>query len=252
MVTGVIQAYLAKRLPPSPAWRFTLAELAAAALMVECAEADTEFAPEERDVIYAAVREQFGFDAETSQSLIEVAEQRAAEVLHDWLFLEAVKQGFSEGEQRELLERLFGVAIDAERGDLRLHDVTLRLQRCLFAYETSVMKSQASLEGALREVTAIAEQAMPRVHISDHHEFIRLHETQNMLLTAELFLTASLLRKETRSDHFREDYPEPDPTWLKWIVFNRGLEAGHRIEALPWPNYRRQPEHLQQLSEGPA
>jgi hypothetical protein len=41
--------------------------------------------------------------------------------------------------------------------DLSVHDVTLRLQRCLFAYETSVMKSQASLERARREVTAIAE-----------------------------------------------------------------------------------------------
>jgi succinate dehydrogenase/fumarate reductase flavoprotein subunit len=101
-------------------------------------------------------------------------------------------------------------------------------------------------------VTAIAEEAMPRVRISDHHEFIRFQETRNMLLTAELFLTASLLRTETRSDHFREDYPEPDPAWLKWIVFNRGLEAGHRIEALPWPDYRRQPEHLERLSEGPA
>jgi succinate dehydrogenase/fumarate reductase flavoprotein subunit len=152
----------------------------------------------------------------------------------------------------ELRERLFGHPIDAERGDLSLHDVTLRLQRCLFAYETSVMKSQASLERARREVRAIAEEAMPRVRISDHHEFIRFQETQNMLLTAELFLTASLLRTETRSDHFREDYPEPDPAWLQWIVFNRGLEAGHRIEPLPWPDYRRQPEHLQKLSEGPA
>ncbi len=114
------------------------------------------------------------------------------------------------------------------------------------------MKSQASLERARREVTAIAQEAMPRVRISDHHEFIRFQETRNMLLTAELYLTASLLRTETRSDHFREDHPEPDPTWLKWIVFNRGLEAGHRIEALPWPRYRRQPEHLEKLAEGAA
>jgi len=153
---------------------------------------------------------------------------------------------------RELRERLFAQPIDAERGDLCLHDITLRLQRCLFACETCVMKSQASLERARQEMTAIAEQAMPRVRICDPHEFIRFQETRNMLLTADLFLTASLLRTETRSDHFREDYPEPDPTWLQWIVFNRDLEAGHRIEALPWPRYRRQPEHLETLSERPA
>jgi succinate dehydrogenase/fumarate reductase flavoprotein subunit len=152
----------------------------------------------------------------------------------------------------ELRGRLHEHPIDADRGDLSLHDVTLRLQRCLFAYETSVMKSQASLERARREVTAIAEEALPRVRVRDLHEFVRFQETRNMLLTAELFLTASLLRKETRSDHFREDHPEPDPAWLKWIVFNRDLEAGHRIEALPWSDYRRQPEHLETLREAPA
>jgi uncharacterized tellurite resistance protein B-like protein len=125
MIRRDILELLAKRPSPAagPASPFDREQIAAAALMVECAEADTEFAPEERDVIYAAVREQFGFDAETSRSLIEVAEQRAAEVLHDWLFLEAVKQGFTEGEQRELLERLWEVAY----ADGRMHTFEVRL-----------------------------------------------------------------------------------------------------------------------------
>jgi succinate dehydrogenase/fumarate reductase flavoprotein subunit len=63
---------------------------------------------------------------------------------------------------RELRERLFDRAIDAERGDLSLHDVTLRLQRCLFAYETSVMKSKTSLERARREVSSVKEPIVSR------------------------------------------------------------------------------------------
>ena len=73
MLTRVIQAYLAKRLPPSPAWRFTLAELAAAALMVECARIDGEFTPEERGAICRAVQEQLTLDEETAGCLVAVA-----------------------------------------------------------------------------------------------------------------------------------------------------------------------------------
>lgn len=153
---------------------------------------------------------------------------------------------------RELEARLEARPIDAARGDLSLAEITTRLQRTIFSYETSIMKSEASLARARREIAALSEQALPRARIADPHELVRFEETANMLLVADLFLRASLLRTETRSDHFREDFPHADPAWLRRIVFCRELEPGHRIEDLPWQRYRRQPRDLEAPAAPPS
>ena len=96
------------------------------------------------------------------------------------------------------------------------------------------------------EVDGIKENELPRAQIPNYHEFIKFKETENMVLTAELFLKASLLRKESRSDHKREDFSERnDKEWLKWIVFNKNLKEGYRLEELPWGRYRFQPDDLE-------
>ena len=33
--------------------------------------------------------------------------------------------------------------------------------------------------------------------------------------TAEMIVRSALLRRESRGAHYREDYPETDPSWLK-------------------------------------
>ncbi len=111
MVTGVIRAYLAKRLPPNPAWPFKLPELAAAALMVECARIDGEFSEEERDAICRAVQEQLTLDEETAECLVGVAERREDEVWHDWLFTETIKKAFDEYDRLAVIRRLWEVAL---------------------------------------------------------------------------------------------------------------------------------------------
>ena len=76
-----------------------------------------------------------------------------------------------------------------------------------------------TLKKAMREVAVIWENELPRAKIPNHHEFIKFKETEYMLLVADLFLKASLLRKESRSDHKREDFPERnDKEWLKHTV----------------------------------
>ena len=52
----------------------------------------------------------------------------------------------------------------------------------------------------------------------DPHELRLAHETRNMLLNAEMKLRASMMRKESRGTHYREDYPaRDDKNWLAWI-----------------------------------
>ena len=70
----------------------------------------------------------------------------------------------------------------------------------------------------------------------DMHELIRLRETESVLLNAEMMLKASLMRQESRSGHFREDFPERnDRQWLKWIVIKRGSQGEMELQAVPVP-----------------
>ena len=55
------------------------------------------------------------------------------------------------------------------------------------------------------------------MYAKDPHELKLVHETENMVLTAEMILRASLFRTESRGSHYREDYPRrDDPAWLAW------------------------------------
>jgi len=109
--TKEIREFLADRPAPGPDWPYTLEELAAAALMVECARIDGEFDEEERDEICRAVMEELELDQETSRCLVGVAERREEKVWHDWLFTEAIKKGFDDFEQLAVIQRLWEVAL---------------------------------------------------------------------------------------------------------------------------------------------
>jgi L-aspartate oxidase len=47
-------------------------------------------------------------------------------------------------------------------------------------------------------------------------------DLRNAVLTARLIAEAALAREESRGAHFRSDFPEPSPAWLKHLVFVRG------------------------------
>jgi L-aspartate oxidase len=48
------------------------------------------------------------------------------------------------------------------------------------------------------------------------------HEFANLILAGRLMVEAALIRKESRGAHFRSDFPQPSPDWLKHIVFRKG------------------------------
>jgi L-aspartate oxidase len=47
------------------------------------------------------------------------------------------------------------------------------------------------------------------------------HELANLILLGRLVTEAALLREESRGAHYRRDFPEPRPEWLRHIVFRR-------------------------------
>ena len=139
---------------------------------------------------------------------------------------------------------LFDRRIGDDRGAVSVDGVFAPLQRSVIHYETSILKSEASLKRA-QAVVADVRANLGSARVPDMHAFIKLKETENLCTAAELFLSASLVREESRFDHKREDFPErDDQNWLKWIVLNRSLPAGYRVEDLPWDRYRLRPSDL--------
>ena len=47
------------------------------------------------------------------------------------------------------------------------------------------------------------------------------HDLRNAVMTARLMAEAALNRTESRGAHFRSDYPDPSPEWLKHVVYVR-------------------------------
>lgn len=50
------------------------------------------------------------------------------------------------------------------------------------------------------------------------HDLMKAHEAENMATIAETIFHASLVRKESRGIHHREDFPEKDDVkWKTWL-----------------------------------
>ena len=151
MIRRDIFELLAKRPRPERQCSFEREQVAAAALLVECAQADTDFAPQEHQVIWAAVRRQFGLDDQTCEELLAAGARRTEEVWHDWIFLEAIKQGFTQQEQREILERLWEVAYaDGHAHPFEAHLISRAARELGFSHavlEEARAKAQKRMEG---------------------------------------------------------------------------------------------------------
>jgi uncharacterized tellurite resistance protein B-like protein len=147
MLTTAIQKFLAMRRErdESPQPSFSREDLAAAALMVECARVDRDHSKEEQGKIVAIIRDRCGLDHETAECLVGVAEQKNDEVWHDWLFTSTVKKAYDEEGRRSLVEHLWEIA--AADGAIHPFEENLveRIARELAVSEESVSKSRASV-----------------------------------------------------------------------------------------------------------
>jgi succinate dehydrogenase/fumarate reductase flavoprotein subunit len=74
----------------------------------------------------------------------------------------------------------------------------------------------------------------PQLAADDLHGLMRVTESRNIRLNAEIMATASIPRRETRTGttHWRMDYPETDEkNWRKFIIVEKG-ENGPALRML--------------------
>ena len=98
------------------------------------------------------------------------------------------------------------------------------IQNIVYPYEVSIIKSDGALQNALHKMETLKAELLPQMGAPDAHYLMKLKEVEAIAFITEWYIKASLMRTESRCGHYREDYPDHDDNWLKWIVI--GLEDG--------------------------
>lgn len=84
----------------------------------------------------------------------------------------------------------------------------IRQSERLYYQNLTVIRSRAGVEKVL-------------AFIAEHEKTAVSAELRNRLLVGKLFATAILTREESRGTHYREDYPDTNPAWVKRIVLDK-------------------------------
>jgi uncharacterized tellurite resistance protein B-like protein len=83
--------------------------LAACALLLEIAHADSEFTDDERLHLESAVRRQFGVDPVEAERLLELAEAERTQAIDLWQFTKLIADSYSTGQKMVLAEIMWGL-----------------------------------------------------------------------------------------------------------------------------------------------
>ncbi len=118
--------------------------------------------------------------------------------------------------------------------------VTQTLQGIMVPNFVLYIKKESILKGALAYVEELRDHHMPMLRAADMHELRLAHETGNMIISAEMKLRASIMRKESRCSHYRLDFPELDnKNWQAWINIRKGNDGRMKLEKQTfdsWPS----------------
>jgi succinate dehydrogenase / fumarate reductase, flavoprotein subunit len=113
-----------------------------------------------------------------------------------------------------------------------------------------IVRLQEEMQRALEGLGALAQRAA-RVGVTGHREYnTGWHAAQdlgNLLLVSEAITRSAIERRESRGGHFRQDYPDKDPSFGTFnIVVRRGPGGEMQVSHAPLPPL---PPELQQVIE---
>ena len=97
-------------------------------------------------------------------------------------------------------------------------ELIMEVQSIIAPVENSIYMSDQRLGICLRKIEK-TKSKIALLKADDYHGLLSCHEAESMVLAAEMFFRAALMRKETRGWFRREDFPNPDQeNGLKWIT----------------------------------
>lgn len=92
------------------------------------------------------------------------------------------------------------------------------LNNLMIPYCVLYIKKADRMEAALTMLTFYREHIVPKLNAKDPHDLRLALECENIATNCEMKLRASLMRKESRGTHYREDFPyRNDDEGLCWI-----------------------------------
>jgi len=118
--------------------------------------------------------------------------------------------------------------------------VTHILQGIMIPNFVLYIKKESLLNAALAYVEELRDHHIPMLRAANLHELRLAHETENMIINAEMKLKASLMRTESRCSHYRLDYPDVDyKNWQAWINIYLGSDGEMKFEKQPFNTWAK-------------
>ncbi len=127
-------------------------------------------------------------------------------------------------------------------GEVDAYDITYKVHEAIVPMEYNRVREAARMNEAMG-ILKDAKERLQLVGAADFHDLARYHSAESMLMCAEFTYRAALMREESRSQHFREDFPaRDDKNWFKWINVEQ-RDGGPELSTMPIPisDYRLQP-----------
>jgi len=89
--------------------------------------------------------------------------------------------------------------------------------RSIMWSKVGVIRSAQTISESINKLSNILEN-LHKIKIITRHDVVKYVEVENTLLTSLAIAHASLTRTESRGSHYRVDYPNEDPNWIKNII----------------------------------
>ena len=120
-------------------------------------------------------------------------------------------------------------------------DVVRLMQELMAPMDVCILKSGKGLTRSLERLEDAKQNILPYMTAPEPHYLVKLVEARSMALITEMYLKASLMRKESRSGHYREDFPERhgDPAWIVIRSGHDGMDL--RADPVPLDRYPVKP-----------
>jgi len=128
----------------------------------------------------------------------------------------------ADSQVRDEKSRIINQLSSGKDSNLRPIDGLRTLKHIMYRH-LGIVREASGLESGLEKLGILEETDLPRIRVSPgrifNNDWIWRLELGGMIEQAKLYITAALMRKESRGAHFRSDYPETDNhNWLKNIV----------------------------------
>ncbi|MDY7036756.1 MAG: FAD-binding protein [Thermodesulfobacteriota bacterium] len=111
------------------------------------------------------------------------------------------------------------------KGDVRPFELKKRIREVMWEYANIVGRTEEGLQTAIDLIGQIREE-VPKLssHARNRRfnlEWMECLEIDNMLTVCEMTIRSALTREESRGLHFREDFPQMVPDWLRNVIVRK-------------------------------